>query len=372
MAIQPTREEARDTGTLDAYAHLYDVQNALREMEMAYEQLREYIDEKTTVNVIAPTVVSEPARLSKGLSIGLDANATAQDSVAIGFYSRTYERAGSVSFGNSATLRQLIFIKDPTEKQDGATKNYVDTHTVNASSTSITVDGNSAKINPDIFSDGLTATDAQVSLDMGFVGEHLAGGALYYDSEQGLMVKVGQGLHIQNDEIDIDQDGLPLASAANRGTVKVGTGLAIDAEGTLSADLSGALKALNYTFTDTLVVNLTGGVTTAAVAYDDIAHKYVAGKEKYEVYKANFTFSVSQAYTAGTSLEFSFTFSYNGANVTATRQTMATVIDKGTGKVVGNYVTKYTTGTAAKYTLTVPVTETIPAKTNLVVLMNYI
>jgi hypothetical protein len=174
MAIQPTREEAQDTGTLEAYAHLYDVKNALRKMETAYEQLREYIDEK------------------------------------------------------------------------------------------------------------------------------------------------------------------------------------------------------NYTFTDTFIVNLTGGVTSTVIAYDDIAHRYVAGKEKYEVYKANFTFNVPQAYTAGTSLELSFKFSYNGSNVTATRQTMATVINKDTGAVVGNYVTKYTTGTNAKYTLTVPVTETIPAKTNLVVLMNYI
>ena len=260
MAIQPTRKEARDTGTLEAYAHLYDV-----------ERLRQDVG-------------------SGGLK--------GSDSIII---------------------------------EDGV-----------------------AKVNPGIF------------------GEHFAGDALYYDSEQGLMVKVGKGLHIQNDEIDIDQEGLPLASAANRGTVKVGTGLAIDAEGTLSADLSGALKALKYTFTDTLVVSLTGGVTYTAIAYDDIAHLYVAGKEKYEVYKANFTFRVAQTYTAGTSLEFSFTFSYNGANVTATRQTMATVINKGTGAVVGNYVTKYTTGTAAKYNLTIPVTENIAAGTDLVVIMNYI
>ena len=133
-----------------------------------------------------------------------------------------------------------------------------------------------------------------------------------------------------------------------------------------------ALKALNYTFTDTFFVNLTGGVTGTAVAYDDIAHKYVAGTERYEAYKANFTCRVAQTYTAGTTLEFSFTFSYNDANVTSTRQTMATEIDKATGAVVGNYVMKYTTGTASKYTLTVPVTENITANTYLVVIMNYI
>lgn len=139
-----------------------------------------------------------------------------------------------------------------------------------------------------------------------------------------------------------------------------------------SADLADALKTLNYTFTDTLIVNLTGGVTGVAVAYDDIVHRYLAGTERYEACKANFTCRVAQAYTAGTSLEFSFTFSYNGANVTSSRQTMATVINKGTGNVVGNYVMKYTTGTASKYTLTIPVTENIAAGTDLVVLMNYI
>lgn len=132
------------------------------------------------------------------------------------------------------------------------------------------------------------------------------------------------------------------------------------------------LKTLDYIFNGTLIVNLTDGLIFTAVAHDDIAHLYVAGKEKYEAYKANFTFNVPQAYAAGSLLEFSFTFSYNGANVTATRQTMATVINKGTGAVVGNYVTKYTTGKADKYTLAIPVTETIPAQTNLVVIMNYI
>jgi hypothetical protein len=33
---------------------------------------------------------------------------------------------------------------------------------------------------------------------------------------------------------------------------------------------------------------------------------------------------------------------------------------------------KYTTGTAAKYTLTIPVTDSIAAGTDLVVIMNYI
>lgn len=325
-AIQPTREEARDTGTLEAYAHLYDV-----------ESLRQEIG-------------SGGLKGSDSIIIE-DGQATLDCDFINEYYGFT-----AISYATDYTLANLG-VDTNHRLRVVPIVSYSDMYGA------MRVPNNSHY---------LTFYTGALGVDDAKLGEHFAGDALYYDSEQGLMVKVGQGLHIQNDEIDIDQDGLPLASAANRGTVKVGTGLAIDAEGVLSADLSGALNALNYTFTDTLIVNLTGGVTSTVIAYDDIVHKHVAGKERYEVYKANFTFSVPQAYTAGTSLVFSFTFSYNGANVTAARQTMATVIDKGTGKVVGNYVTKYTTGTAAKYTLTVPVTETIPAKTNLVVLMNYI
>lgn len=276
MAVQPTRDDASNTGTLDQYAHLYDV-----------GRLRQ--DIKTGEHGIA---------------------------------------AGGDEFG-------VVCVKS-------------DEHFLA------------------FFADG------SLGVNDNKLGEHLAGDALYYDSAQGLMVKVGQGLHIQNDEIDIDQDGLPLASAANRGTVKVGTGLAIDAEGVLSANLSGALEAPNYTFTDKFTVNLSEGVSYTAITYGDIAHKYVAGAESYEVYKANFTFNVPQAYTAGTTIGFSFTFSYNGSNVTAPKRSMATVINKDTGAVVGNYLTAYTTGTGAKYVLTVPVTETIPAQTILVVLMSLI
>ena len=103
------------------------------------------------------------------------------------------------------------------------------------SSSSITVADGTAKVNPAIFGDGLSVTDGQVSVDLDHVGEHLAGDALYYDQTDGLMLKVGQGLHIQNDELDIDQANLPLASAGVRGTVRVGSGLSIDADGVLSA-----------------------------------------------------------------------------------------------------------------------------------------
>lgn len=107
-------------------------------------------------------------------------------------------------------------------------------------STSVTVAEDGAiKVNPSIFSDGLTATDAQVSADLGFIGGHLAGDALYYDSTNGLMLKCGTGLHIDNDAVSVDADTLPLATASTRGTVKVGSGLSLAEDGTLSAASAG-------------------------------------------------------------------------------------------------------------------------------------
>lgn len=358
MAVQPTRDDASNTGTLDQYAHLYDV-----------DRLRQ--DIKTGENGTA----SDGGEF--GAVKGSD-SITVEDGVAKvnpGIFGDGVKvEDGQVTFDEEWFLNNFRIYKTLTTAENA--KLYI---------------GPNNQIRPLILSCyGKEYGTVMVSSDIHYLsffasafgnelgvnveklGEHFAGAALYYDSAQGLMVKVGQGLHIQNDEIDIDQDGLPLASAANRGTVKVGTGLAIDAEGVLSANLSGALKALNYTFTDKFTVNLSEGVSYTAITYGDIAHKYVAGAESYEVYKANFTFNVPQAYTAGTTIGFSFTFSYNGSNVTAPKRSMATVINKDTGAVVGNYLTACTTGAGAKYVLTVPVTETIPAQTILVVLMSLI
>ena len=113
-----------------------------------------------------------------------------------------------------------------------------DTKGIVQGSDSITIADGVAKVNPSIFGDGLATTDGKVSVDTGFVGEHLAGDALYYDTTNGLMVKTGTGLHIDNDTLSVDQDTLPLASAGNRGTVKVGSGLAIAKDGTLSANVT--------------------------------------------------------------------------------------------------------------------------------------
>jgi len=224
-------------------------------------------------------IASGPA----SVAIGFGAAASDDGSVAIGSNSKAQYK-DVVSVGNTSRTRRIINVTDPEVDSDAATKHYVDEKVASGSyvlsaatstslggvrpygnglvldsdgglhaapatadavgvvkpSTSITAasDG-TIKINPSIFSDGLTATDAQVSADLGFIGEHLAGDALYYNSANGLMLKCGTGLHIDNDAVSVDADTLPLATDSTRGTVKVGSGLSIAEDGTLSAASAG-------------------------------------------------------------------------------------------------------------------------------------
>ena len=200
MAIQPTRPEAYDTGTLNQYAHIYDVQA---------EEKRARIAEET----------EEAARIA------------ADDA----------EKQARIEADDAE--KQARIAADDAEKQariaaDDALGKRIDAFAVVQGSDSITITDGVAKVNPSIFGDGLATTDGKVSVDTGFVGEHLAGDALYYDTTNGLMVKTGTGLHIDNDTLSVDQNTLPLASAGNRGTVKVGSGLAIAKDGTLSANVT--------------------------------------------------------------------------------------------------------------------------------------
>lgn len=175
-------------------------------------------------------------------------------------------------------------------------------------STSITAasDG-TIKVNPAIFSDGLTATDAQVSADMGFIGEHLAGDALYYDATHGLMLKTGTGLHIDNDTVSVDTDTLPLATASTRGTVKVGSGLSIAEDGTLSATGAAAsADGVRY-------VGMVGGTGSTGLisTLANVLANYDDTRVWYDVITATFAFNTTVAFTAGTTATFTMGSGYS-------------------------------------------------------------
>lgn len=80
------------------------------------------------VNVITPlTVTTAPSSSSpNAVAIGLNARATASSSVAIGA-NAVANASNTVSFGNSSGTRRIIYVTDPANAQDAATKNYVDT-----------------------------------------------------------------------------------------------------------------------------------------------------------------------------------------------------------------------------------------------------
>lgn len=244
-------------------------------------------------------------------------------SVALGrdaYSTRAYE----VSVGNPTKgTRYIAGVKDPELLSDAATKNYVDNLVTSANmvrgSNSITVADGTAKVNPAIFGDGLSVTDGQVSVDLDHVGEHLAGDALYYDQTDGLMLKVGQGLHIQNDELDIDQANLPLASEGVRGTVRVGSGLTIDADGVLSATGGGGVGGYGKIAKATL--KTTERVSGIAGGEDDVV---VDADVPCAVGEMDGTLFLTSApayrvlrttYTTGTVLHLEFEWSVDGAQL---------------------------------------------------------
>lgn len=96
---------------------------------------KNYVDAKiaeipsgTTINSIAPlTVTTAPSSSSpNAVAIGLNARATASSSVAIGA-NAVANASNTVSFGSSSGTRRIIYVTDPANAQDAATKNYVDT-----------------------------------------------------------------------------------------------------------------------------------------------------------------------------------------------------------------------------------------------------
>ena len=317
----------------------------------------------------------------RSIAIGYASSVNGYSSIALGYGStsgRQFELSLGTSYPGQEISRFISNVKDPEKDSDAATKHYVDTkvasgaYTLHAAtdstlggvkaSASISIaDDGTAKVNPSIFSDGLTATDAQVSVDTGFVGEHLAGDALYYDSTKGLNLKVGTGLEIQNDAVSVDTDALPLASASTRGTVKVGSGLAIAADGTLSAT-GGASDSTfkNYRIT------ASGEGIAAAVFTSCWGTGYVKDNTLYVTDTLYVQFRTSAAFTAGTTISLDIAIASGDTYATSVVLNTAHpryYVSNNAG--IGNGFVTIDIGTNNRITL--PVTSDIPALTDIVV-----
>ena len=304
---------------------------------------------------------------SRCVSIGFQSYASGTESVAVGAKSAAY-RDYEFAVGHSGEngTRFVSYVTDPKLDQDAATKHYVDTSiaaiptadvtkqyvdskvsqaqlscnnyadareavaishaaamftttatassigTVKASPSITAASDGTISVNPAIFSDGLTSADGQVSVDLGFVGEHLAGDALYYDSTDGLMLKVGDGLEIQNDTVSIDPDTMPLASTASRGMVKVGKGLTISDDGSLSVSGGSSYPSIVRPMVETTQgVSVTGTGLTGSFAFLFGAWIEIQYEQPYILVESTTGCITSQsAFAAGTSVTFTIT----GAN----------------------------------------------------------
>ena len=177
--------------------------------------------------------------------------------------------------------------------------------TVLRPSSSIIVENGSVKVNPGIFGDGLLATDNNVSVDSNFV-------------------------HNRIKEF---------------------------------------VRGLNYSFFGPFTVEFSSGFTGTKNEFGEIQHSYDGNIEHYEIYKANFTYTLTRAYTAGTKIEFDVQFKYNGNYATVTKTTITKVVNCGTGLTVAHVTPKYDMGYHPKYMFSVPVSADIPSGTKLAFFM---
>lgn len=156
--------------------------------------------------------------------------------------------------------------------------------------------------------------DGKVVVDTEFVGSYLAGDGLVYKyPTNSIAANVGQGLCIKNGKIEIDQDLLPLASAEKRGTVRVGSGLAIDSDGVLSATGGTSVKATPLYKLRLKTSEETWGVSIPATDIETSNTDTPGWVVKYDIgfylEWISFRRKLVKAYAAGSKLHISFSAS---------------------------------------------------------------
>ena len=93
------------------------------------EEVTNISNDVANINVVAPlTVTTAPLSSNpNAIAIGLNARATSSGSVVIGA-NAVSGGTNTVSFGNTSGTRRIVYVTDPINPQDAATKHYVDEH----------------------------------------------------------------------------------------------------------------------------------------------------------------------------------------------------------------------------------------------------
>lgn len=341
MAVQPTREDALDTGTLNQYAHLYDVERLRQDIDTGEHGTASDGDKYGVVKGSdSITVEDGVAKVNPGI---FGDGVKVEDGQVTFDLDWLFETLGIINV-NYTISDSLIY-----SKNGHLFINRLNQYTTAPGVIYVKTDEHFLAF----FADG------SLGVNTDKLGEHLAGDALYYDSEQGLMVKVGDGLHIQNDEIDIDQDKLPLASETNRGTVKVGSGLSIDAEGVLSAAgsfIDGVIvkKRTDFTVTEAGVVDEVPASSTDALLVMKSAGN---GSYSYGVMKTGLYFRLSKTYAVGTKLTFDVSASVDGVKAYFGNQRIAML--RHNGNIL--FASSFNGQSSYKLTFVFDITETFTA-----------
>lgn len=129
------------------------------------------------------------------------------------------------------------------------------------------------------------------------------------------------------------------------------------------------VKRLDYSFFGPFTVEFSNGFTGTKNEFGEIQHSYAGNIEHYEIYKANFRYTLTRSYAAGTEIKFTVQFKYGGNHATVTNTTITKVVNCGTGITIAHVTPKYDGGYHPSYMFTVPVSADIPSGTKLAFFM---